>query len=232
MESEKIAIKNIPALLWGPPAQKLFLYIHGQGGCKEEARTFAEIAQTKGCQVLSIDLPGHGERKTEIENFNPWCVMPELTQVMNYAKQNWQTVSLFAQSIGAYFSMLTFPQEKLEQALFVSPIIDMKYLINRMMGWASVTEEQLKKEKIISTTFGQTLIWDYFEWVQKHPIKIWNTKTAILYGEHDNLIEQNVIENFAAQFNCGLTVMKNGEHWFHTAEEIDFLNEWAASCIK
>ena len=128
--------------------------------------------------------------------------------------------------------MLTFPQEKLEQALFVSPIIDMKYLINRMMGWASVTEVQLKKEKLIPTTFGQTLIWDYFEWVKGHPIKNWAVKTSILYGEHDNLIEQSVVKNFAAKFNCALTVMKNGEHWFHTAEEIDFLNEWAASCIK
>src|SRR5574344_2093890 len=110
MESEKIAIKNIPALLGGPPAQKLFLYVHGQGGCKEEAEGFAQIAGMYGYQVLSIDLPGHGERKTEIENFNPWCVVPELADVMEYAKWRWQSVSLFAQSIGAYFSMLTFPQ--------------------------------------------------------------------------------------------------------------------------
>ena len=29
--------------------------------------------------------------------------------------------------------------------------------------------------------------------------------------------------------NAGLTVMKNGEHWFHTKEEMDFLDQWIKS---
>ena len=33
---------------------------------------------------------------------------------------------------------------------------------------------------------------------------------------------------FAEKTGAGLTVMKNGEHWFHTAEQMAFLDRWAA----
>lgn len=26
--------------------------------------------------------------------------------------------------------------------------------------------------------------------------------------------------------NASLTIMKNGEHWFHTGEQMDFLDRW------
>lgn len=38
--NKKIYIDKIPALLWGNPSQKIFIYIHGQGGNKEEAEFF------------------------------------------------------------------------------------------------------------------------------------------------------------------------------------------------
>ncbi len=112
------------------------------------------------------------------------------------------------------------------QSLFVSPIADMEYLIKRMMTWANVTESKLEKEKIIPTNFGQTLFWKYWQWVKNHPIEKWNCKTSVLYGEHDNLMEQSVVESFCKKNNCDFTMMKNGEHWFHTEEEVAFMNEW------
>ena len=27
-----------------------------------------------------------------------------------------------------------------------------------------------------------------------------------------------------------LTVMENGEHWFHTKEQMDFLSDWIKQC--
>ena len=51
--------------------------------------------------------------------------------------------------------MLCFEHEKFENCLFVSPVLDMKQLILKMMSWANVTEEQLCREKIIPTSFGQ-----------------------------------------------------------------------------
>ena len=65
MEPKHLLIKDIPTLIWGTQSDKVFLYVHGQGGNKEEAQNFAAIVQEHGYQVLSIDLPKHGERKTD-----------------------------------------------------------------------------------------------------------------------------------------------------------------------
>lgn len=82
--------------------------------------------------------------------------------VLSYWKEHWSKVSLRANSIGASFSMLAFADEKIEKALFVSPIVDMERLICDMMGWAGVTEDMPRRRGEISTSFGQTLSWHYF----------------------------------------------------------------------
>lgn len=95
-----------------------------------------------------------------------------------------------------------------------------------MMKWANVTEEQLEKEKIIETSFGQKLSWKYLTYTKKHSITDWKSPTSILYAQDDNLIEYCVVDKFTKQFNCKLTVVKNCEHYFHTPQQMDILNEW------
>lgn len=51
MIDEHLNIKNIPAIIWGDTSSKVYLYIHGQGGYKEEAEAFASIANRYGWQV-------------------------------------------------------------------------------------------------------------------------------------------------------------------------------------
>lgn len=50
---QKLNIGNIPALLWGKPVSKVYIYVHGKGGSKAEAENFAALAKEKGFQVLS-----------------------------------------------------------------------------------------------------------------------------------------------------------------------------------
>lgn len=232
MEPKHLLIKDIPTLIWGTQSDKVFLYVHGQGGNKEEAQNFAAIVQEHDYQVLSIDLPKHGERKTDKKSFEPWEVTPELCYTMNYIKQNWKTVALFANSIGAWFSMLAFKDELLEKCLFLSPIVDMENLISEMMKWANVSEKQLQEEQFIHTDFGQTLSWRYWIYAKDNPITIWNTPTKILYGEKDNLVANTVIAQFAEKFNCDLTMLKGGEHWFHTPQQLDILYGWIQNSFQ
>ena len=63
MNIAKIHVRKVPVLLYGDLADRVLIYIHGQGGRKEEAESFAEIATNYGWQVISVDLPEHGERK-------------------------------------------------------------------------------------------------------------------------------------------------------------------------
>lgn len=227
MRKQNILIGKVPAIIWGKSSQQLFLYIHGQGGNKEEAASFSEIVCQRGFQVLSIDLPEHGQRKSDMDTFNPWHAVPELKTVMEYAKKHWQNISLFANSIGAWFSMLSFGNENLDQCLFVSPVVDMKQLVSKMMMWANVSETQLQQELIIPTDFGQTLSWEYWQYIIEHPITKWKFPTLVLYGENDNLVDRDSVECFSKKFKCDLTVVENGEHWFHTEKQLKVLNDWA-----
>lgn len=53
-----------------------------------------------------------------------------------------------------------------------------------------------------------------------------NAPTKILYGEKDNLTSFETMKEFADKHKARLTVMKGGEHWFHTEEQMNFLDMW------
>lgn len=226
METKVYQIGSIPAVLYGAPSEKGYLFLHGQGGNKEEAAAFARIAVPAGYQVLGIDLPQHGARKAMTTGFDPWTVVPELQEVLAERKAHWKKISLRANSIGAYFSMLAFSEEQIEKALFVSPIVDMERLICDMMGWAGATEEELHTKGEIPTNFGQTLSWPYLCWVRQHPLTTWKTPTAILYAGHDNLTSRQTVTAFATAYEAVLTIYEDGEHWFHTPAQCNCLKEW------
>lgn len=97
-----------------------------------------------------------------------------------------------------------------------------------MMMWANVTEDELCSKKAIQTDFSETLSWEYLRYVREHPI-VWTVPTHILYGEKDNLTDYETVSEFASQVNATLTVMKNAEHWFHTEEQMKFLDKWICS---
>lgn len=139
--------------------------------------------------------------------------------------KGYDSVILIANSIGAFFSMNSLYEKKIDKALFISPIVNMEKLITDMMIWANVTEEELRIKKEIPTEFGEILSWQYLCYVQSNQIE-WNVPTYILYGEKDNLTSIDTILEFSDKTGSSLTVMRNGEHWFHTDEQMKFLDNW------
>lgn len=192
---------------------KLVLYVHGKGGEVDEAEHYKPFFL--GCDVIGLDY------KAE----TPWQAKEELTTVAENLFKNYKSVILIANSIGAYFSMCALPKEKIETAFFISPIVDMKKLIENMMALANVTESELFEKKEIKTDSGEILFWDYLCYVREHSFE-WNIPTHILYGEKDNLISLEELSKFASKIKASITVMPNGEHWFHTAEQMEFLDNW------
>ena len=91
---KELEINEIPAVLWGVPSRKLYFYVHGQGGCKEEAAVFADVVCNLGWQVLSVDLPKHGQRINGTVEFEPWSVVPELSGIMDFVKDMCKQISL------------------------------------------------------------------------------------------------------------------------------------------
>ena len=76
------------------------------------------------------------------------------------------------------------------------------------------------------------LSWEYLCYVRAHPIQL-NAPTVILYGSKDELTSYDTIADFTENHNAKLTVMQNGGHWFHTDEQMQFLDNWIKSaCIR
>jgi len=226
MKREPLKIENIPAILWGEKSNKIFIYVHGRMSCKEEAQGFAEKAAERGYQALSFDLPEHGDRKNVSYLCNVWNCVHDLDIISKYVLKDWNSISLYASSFGAYFSLLAYKGLTLEKSLFLSPILDMERLIQNMMKQFNISDETLKEKQEIPTPMGETLYWDYYCYVKENPIKKWDVPTAILYGSEDNLTEREVIDSFAEKFGCDLTVLQGSEHWFHTEEQLSFLEQW------
>jgi hypothetical protein len=128
--------------------------------------------------------------------------------------------------MGAYFSLLAYTDQTLKQSLFLSPVLDMNRIINNMMTWFDISEERLFNEKEIATPIGQTLYWDYYQYVLKNPVEKWEKPTSILYGKKDELCEYDVVSHFCEKFNCKLDISDHSEHYFHTEKDLAIYREW------
>ena len=234
MKKEKIKINNIPSIVWGEKSSKVFIAIHGNMSNKEDEviKILAKEVVSKGYQLLSFDLPEHGERKEDtkylckVQN----CV-DDLKQVIEYVKANYNEINIWACSMGAYFSLLAYKNENIKQCIFLSPVVDMKVIIDNMMLWSNTTENDLREKQEIKTDFGQTLYWDYYLYVKENPITNWNKKTYILYGNKDNMQDENIIKNFSENFSCKLSILEDGEHYFHTEKQLDYYKNWLSKTI-
>lgn len=228
MKTNNVKIENIPAVIWGNQSEHIIIAIHGNMSNKSDVpiETFAQFALARGYQVLSFDLPEHGDRKHEDIPCKVQNCVQDLKKIMSYTKENWKQISLFANSMGAYFSLLAYKDEPIEQAWFLSPVVDMQRIINNMMLWFNVSEEQLQREQSIDTPIGQKLYWDYYCYVKEHPIVKWNIPTTILYGSEDDMCERDTINQFVEHFQCELSVVQEAKHYFHTTEQLDALMEW------
>ncbi len=185
----------------------LVLYIHGKGGSSAESEHYKKIFTD--CDVIGLEYKNSSEIHNAVKNF----------------KSHYDKIILIANSIGAFFAMNADIEEEIFQAYFISPIVDMEKIIKNLMEINKISEEDLQREGTIQIPFGEKLSWEYLKYVRENPLK-WNVPTKILYGEKDNLTTLETIKNFADKHNAEVTIMENGEHWFHTEEQIKFLNAW------
>ena len=193
--------------------KNIVIYVHGKDGSAEEAEHYRTLFPE--AEVIGFDYHAAA----------PWDAKEEFPQFFAEQRKRCDDLTLVANSIGAFFSMSSLDEALIDRAYLISPVVDMEKLIGNMMMWAGVTEQELAEKKEIPTAFGETLSWNYLTYVREHPI-LWHIPTRILYGEHDNMTSLETISAFAKQVSAELTVMPNGEHWFHTDEQMQFLDRW------
>ena len=194
---------------------KIVLYVHGLGGNADECKRFEGLFE--GYDVMGLDYKAD----------RPWIAREEFREEVERIKTKYDDIVLIANSIGAYFSLVASLDDFVKEAFFISPVTDMEKLILNMMSAAEVTEEELRDKGEITTASG-VLSYQYLIYTRENPIK-WNAKTHVLYGGKDTLISLDSIRDFAKKHRAAITIMQDGEHWFHTQEQLRFLDEWICS---
>ena len=189
------------------------IYVHGKGGSIGEAEHYKTL------------FPDHEVIGFDYRAQTPWEAKEEFFTFFAEQRTRCRSLTLIANSIGAWFALSSLDETLVDKAFLISPVVDMEKLIRNMMQWSNVTEQALAEKREITTDFGETLSWEYLCYVRKHP-NIWNVPTCILYGGHDHLTSIETVSAFAKQHHADLTVMPGGEHWFHTEEQMRFLDQW------
>lgn len=192
---------------------KGLIYIHGKGGTAKEAEHY------------KILFPEYDVSGLDYEAKTPCEAQEEFRRFFDLFRTEHDDISIVANSIGAFFAMNALSDRKIEKAYFISPIVDMEKLIIEMMNQAHISEKELFEKGIIETEYGETLSWEYLLWIRQNPVT-WTIPTCILYGEKDNLQSIDTIRAFADRIGAGITIMENGEHWFHTEKQMKFLDNW------
>ena len=191
----------------------LVLYLHGKGGSADESRHYVPLFP--GWDVIGLDY----------RSDTPWEAGREIRGAVGRLKARYDRIDLVANSIGAFFAMHADIGARISRAYLISPVADMERLILGMMLMENVTEEALRARGTIRTGSGETLSWAYLCYVREHPVR-WPVPTWILYGGGDRLTDRETMIRFAQVHGAKLTVMEEGEHWFHTEEQMAFLDRW------
>ena len=143
------------------------VYVHGKDGLVQEAEHFKTLFPD--CEVIGFDYMAD----------NPWEAIPEFSTFFARLMPQYESIILIANILGAYFSMESGIAPMIRKAFFISPIVDMEKLIQNMMSWKGVTEEELREQGVIPNEYGDDLSWEYLTYVREHPVD-WDVPTEIL----------------------------------------------------
>ena len=85
---------------------------------------------------------------------------------------------------------------EIKKAYFISPIVNMQILIEKMISQACVSEDELRDMGELDTGSGEKLSWKYLCYAREHPV-CRTASTHILYVENDDPTSLETICEFA-----------------------------------
>ena len=95
--------------------KNVVIYIHGKGGNAEEADYYKKFFSNE------YDIIGFAYKS----DF-PWEAKEELPKLFDSIAPQYGKFFLIANSIGAYYAMLSLADKFIEKAMFISPVVDMR----------------------------------------------------------------------------------------------------------
>ena len=213
------------ALRWGDDSERALLAVHGMSGHKADPmiEAVSRGAALAGWVTISVDLPGHGERRDR-EALTPWGYQEELTEAAREVSAAHGHVALFACSLGAFMALHALAETPLDQALLASPLVDMEAFIARKMSLQGISERELRTRHHVALADGQSLDWGYLTWVRRHPLH-WHHPTSVMYGSSDAIIPRPDIDSFTRATGAQLQIIRAG-HYLNRPRDLAVLRRW------
>lgn len=120
--------------------KNMVVYVHGKGGSTVEAEHYKALFPDS--EVVGFDY----------QSQTPWEAKEEFPRFFSEQRKHCDSLTLIANSIGAFFSLSSLDEALVDRACFISPVVDMEKLIGDMMQWANVTERELAEKEEIPRT--------------------------------------------------------------------------------
>ena len=130
--------------------EEIVVYVHGKGGSAQEAEHYKALFPD--CEVIGFDY--HAQ--------SPWEATEEFSGFFTAVRKRCGKLTLVANSIGAFLSLSSLNEKLVDNAYFISPVVDMEQLICNMMQWADVSEAELAEklpEAVVTPLEGTYLCW-------------------------------------------------------------------------
>lgn len=197
---------------------KCIIYIHGLYGNTKEAEFYSFLF--KEYDVIGL----------EYVDGNPWEVKNTIVSEFKKIISNYKIVYIIGNSIGAFYAYMYLDSFDIKAAFFISPFVNMKNYIESQLRKNKIDLKQFEESKIIELPDKQVLSYDFYQSLSNKDG--WKTKTNILYGEKDNVVDKNSIFDFVANHNACLSIIKNGNHYLHTPSQLRYIKKWITEFLK
>lgn len=203
MNIEYIDIGGMPSKLYrAENASGTVLAVHGFAGSKESAaiERLASLVCSAGLNVLTYDLPAHGERTESADQLNAERCIGEMLTVEQYIKRNFGgKMYAFATSFGGMCLLFRLEQtvDSFERIVLRVPAVNMSTSLVKI---ASMTDRDFSMEKAREQGFVIRMAKEYRipyrfyeQLLQCHCLREsekWNDKRLLtIYAEHDELVD-------------------------------------------
>lgn len=116
--------------------KNVVIYVHGKGGNAEEANHYKQFFDD------NFDIIGF-----DYKSDKPWDAKIEFSNYFNSIVPQYNKIYLIANSVGAFFSLISLSDKPIEKAMLFSSIVYMERLILDVMKWVNISEDELIEKK-------------------------------------------------------------------------------------
>lgn len=228
MKKERININGIPAILWGDKSNQIVIVTHGSQSHKEDRfiQCCAENFCQRGFQLLSFDMPEHGDRKAKLPIHTVEQAIDDLNEIYHYSEERYESIIGIGCSLGAYYTLIAYQHKPLRYVALLSPVVDLIELTHQMLENDNKSINDVIENKSIILSNGIVVRYEDYQYLQSHLLNKVSYPISILYGRNDKLISYESIEKFVRKYDCEWIISDKSEHYFLTKEDMIQINEW------